>query len=110
MSTVEWGTSIPNLKKKAATKNETVYKAKQHLSACAVESRSSSSSLETHSESTRSDPVVAAQRFSSIYVLCSHSKNWKWARLIDLRLVELFYREALMTPTNESQIVMNGAD
>lgn len=39
-----------------------------------------------------------------------HTAKRKRVRLIDLRLVELFYGEALMTPTNESQIVMNGAD
>lgn len=73
-----------------------------------MESYWSSFPVEPYSESTGKYAVVAAQRFSSIYALCSHSKTK--ARLIDLRLVELFYGEALMTPTNESQIVMNGAD
>lgn len=40
-----------------------------------VESCYSSSSLETRSGSASSSAVVAAQRFSSIYALCSHSKT-----------------------------------
>lgn len=49
-------------------------------------------------------------RGSPLFMHSVHTAKRKRVRLIDLRLVELFYGEALMTPTNESQIVMNGAD